>query len=658
MPYLYGFKTLTPEQTLLFDKVGYQALNTKQNNTQQDNQIFQTSNDEILSAAKWAKNINDAHPLKNIAIVCPTLNSEHHQIKSIFDTVFGDTLTEVGQKSYNISLGLPLTEYPLIRHIIAILELSGQLQNNRINTKTLNAVITSPYIAFAEEEQSARALLVNRVLSFSKVFFKFSTLEKYLDKTPKLKALIKLSIKQTSKNKQPYDQWLVDFDTHLQVWGLVTNRTLSSTEYQLFNKYQQASSELNCMAQTSDKINASHAILDLKKWLSQVVFQAQSAKTPIQILGSLEAEGLYFDAAWVLGMTDNFLPMPLNSPRFIPSSIAQQHQIPHSSFALIAKDAQDTLNNLINLADAVIFSYAKTHFGNEQRPSPLLTFNTENSALKHTYQSAPLNTLADAKATPLKDKQVRNGVGILKDQMACEFKGFAQRLNTRIFDDPHIGLDRKEQGKIVHCALQYFYQEITSQAELLALDEIQLDTLVQEKINDAIQYYAESGFKNNEKIRISTIIHRFIKTDKKREAFTVLSTEKSIDVDISGLKFTTRLDRLDEIEGGDKIIFDYKIGNPYISDWQGEAIKEPQLPIYAVTNDTQGIAFIQLNADKISTKGIFRSEKTSEWNAQIDHWQEILENASNTFQNGIATVLPNKTACDYCDFDALCRVEK
>jgi hypothetical protein len=48
----------------------------------------------------------------------------------------------------------------------------------------------------------------------------------------------------------------------------------------------------------------------------------------------LEAEGLVFDNAWVLGMTDGFLPVALNSPRFIPSDIAQKHQIPHSSFAL------------------------------------------------------------------------------------------------------------------------------------------------------------------------------------------------------------------------------------------------------------------------------------------------------------------------------------
>jgi inactivated superfamily I helicase len=125
----------------------------------------------------------------------------------------------------------------------------------------------------------------------------------------------------------------------------------------------------------------------LKDWLSQVVFQAQSAKTPIQILGSLEAEGLCFDAAWVLGMTDGFLPAMLNVARFIPSDIAITHQIPRTSFDLIAQDAQDTLHNLINLSTEVIFSYAKVHLSGEQQPSPLLTFNHETPALTHNYQN-------------------------------------------------------------------------------------------------------------------------------------------------------------------------------------------------------------------------------------------------------------------------------
>jgi hypothetical protein len=57
------------------------------------------------------------------------------QIKSIFDQVFTDTLVETGQKSYNISLGLPLNDYPLIRHLLTVLKLCEQLQSNHIDAK-------------------------------------------------------------------------------------------------------------------------------------------------------------------------------------------------------------------------------------------------------------------------------------------------------------------------------------------------------------------------------------------------------------------------------------------------------------------------------------------------------------------------------------------
>jgi ATP-dependent helicase/nuclease subunit B len=53
--------------------------------------------------------------------------------------------------------------------------------------------------------------------------------------------------------------------------------------------------------------------------------------------------------------------------------------------------------------------------------------------------------------------------------MACAFKGFAHRLNTPSFDAPHIGMNRLEQGNIIHNILQYIYQEITSKEQLLAL---------------------------------------------------------------------------------------------------------------------------------------------------------------------------------------------
>ncbi len=659
-PYIYGFKTLTPIQSLLFDKLGYQVLEAKKTNTQSHNQIFQTSEDELLSAARWAKDLNAQDSNKHIAIVCPTLSNDHHQIQSIFDQVFTDTLVETGQKSYNISLGFPLSEYPLILHTLSLLELCQQLQSNRIQRETFNTVITSPYIANAQQEKSARALLINRVLNFSKTRFKFSHLANCLDDTPQLKILLEAIIAQAPKQQQTHDQWLLDFNKYLAIWGFATDRTLSSTEYQLFNKYQQSILGLNQLAQINTKVDAECAIKDLKDWLAQVIFQAQSAKTPIQILGSLEAEGLYFDYAWVLGMTDKFLPDALNSPRFIPSNIAVQHQIPRASFELIANDAQTTFNNLINLSDNVICSYAKTHFDSEQRPSPLLTFIHQNPTLKHRYQNTTLETLADTKAKPLKESHVHHGVHILKNQMACAFSGFARRLNTQSFDEPHIGLNRIEQGNIIHNTLQHFYQEITSQEALLSLSQSELESLIKDKIKFASKHYGNTGFTKNEKSRILKIVHQFIKIEKEREPFAVLSTEKSVDVNIAGLKFTTRLDRLDEVEGGDKVIYDYKIGQTSVNQWFGETIAEPQLPIYAVTNNTQGIAFIQLNADKVQIKGVFRSEMESsvQWDETINTWQQTLNLTSQNLQAGIATVLPDKKACQYCEYDSLCRVEK
>lgn len=667
-PYVYGFKTLTPEQSKLLNHIGYHPLNARQINTKINYATFKTTDNELLYAAKWMKSIHLQHPQKHIAIVCPNLNQSHYQIKSIFDQVFSDTLTETGEKSYNISLGFPLSEYSLIRHIFTLLELCEQLQNNHINTQTLNAVIISPYIAYAQQEQFKRILLVERVLSLSKTHLKFKHLEKHLSITPQLKNLIESTLSQPIKTYQSYDQWLLLFATHLQTWGFATDRSLSSSEYQLFNKYQNASLGLNQLAQTNQKVNITHALLDLKNWLSQVIFQPKSAKTPLQILGSLEAEGLFFDYAWVLDMTDNFLPVSINTPRFIPIDIAQQHQIPCSNFDLITKETKNTLNNLKNLATEVTFSYAKLHFESDQRPSPLLVFPQENSILNRNYESPTLEILTDIQIAPITNQQINNGVNILKDQMACAFKGFTHRLNIKTFNAPHIGLNKIQQGNIVHCILQYLYQEITSQKELLALNNDALKTQIKQKTTQALNTYPNTAFKKIEQTRLETLIFQFIeKIEKNKVPFNILSTEKKIHVNINNLQFTTKLDRLDEIENGDKIIFDYKTNKPSVSNWLGTAIKDPQLPIYAISNDAQGIAFIQLNADKISVKGISRDPDSlpkqkihklyKDWDTQIKIWKKTLNAASQDFQTGKSSVTPTKDACVYCKFNALCRIE-
>ena len=147
------------------------------------------------------------------------------------------------------------------------------------------------------------------------------------------------------------------------------------------------------------------------------------------------------------------------------------------------------------------------------------------------------------------------------------------------------------------------------------------------------------------------------------------ATESVVNVCIEGLQFTTKLDRIDYLSTGDKLIIDYKTGQSAISQITGDTIEQAQLPIYAISNQVDGVAFSQINASECSFKAITKDKgclpvskqiqsKMPDWSGQLDSWENQLKQASADFQQGLASVSPRKKSCDYCDYDLLCRVEK
>ncbi|MBC8493444.1 MAG: PD-(D/E)XK nuclease family protein [Candidatus Thioglobus sp.] len=665
--FVYGFKTLTPLQDKVFKALNYQTLQARQ--TQSTEQYcFNNTLDEIVSAANWAKQQQQDYPHKSIAIVCPQLSELQHQLTSTFDQVFDDLLTETGQKSYNMSLGLPLSQYALIQDLLNLLTLSEQLKKDRIESSLFTQAVSSIYVKGHQSERSARHLLANQTNALALEHFSLEQLVDALTQCPVLSEILSQITHQT--NTQTLDQHLTSFNATLEHWGFATDRNLSSGEYQLLQKYLDSSLILNQLSLHQEKCSTVMALQTLKEITSQVVFQAQSSQSNIQIIGSLEAEGLRFDKAWVMGMTQGFLPAKLNSPRFISGAIAAEYQIPHSSYELIQTDAQNTFANLSALSDHVIFSYAKSHDESEQLPSPLLNdFYKHKPQEPFNIEAINLESVDNHSAPEFLDKHIKSGVSLLKDQMACAFKGFAHRLKIESVDEPHIGLDRREQGNVIHHALQYIYEEINTKEALLALSSSELNSLISRKVYAALKRHTESGFKTIEKTRVEQLLAKFIETDKLREDFRVLATERSVSVDIAGLNFNTRLDRLDEMNNGDQIVFDYKTGSTSTAKWCSEQIDEPQLPIYSVTNNTQGAAFIELTSSCVSFKGLSkdpdsllkqstRKGKCQDWDDQLATWKNQLNQASQDFQSGQAQVSPNKAACDYCEFDLLCRVQK
>jgi probable DNA repair protein len=591
-------------------------------------------------------------------------------VKSIFDLEFSSNLVEIHKKPYNISLGISLSDYPLIKHLISILRLSSQFQNGSVDTETLTKVVTSPYIKGAMIELNNRALLTNKIRQLSATRIKTNKILSLCDGCPSLKEIfIKLNDANLTK-KITLELSLDSMNSFLLIWGFTSDRNLSSSEYQIYEKYQVESLVLNKLSDFHQLTTLDDALKILIEHMNAVIFQPQSGSANIYILGSLEAEGLFFDFAWVSSMTSSFLPGKIKMPLFIPPKTSVEYCLPGTSFELITKESEITLNNLQNLSKNLTFSYSTYSDSREQIATPYLLFEDPQQIEDPQVTPREMELIEDFIAPKIKNLEIKKGVKTLQDQMGCEFKGFINRLNFQEINDSVIGISKLEQGNIIHNILERFFNEVSSSSELKELSETRLDELIETHSENALQEIPQSNFRINEKVRVKKVIKQYIDLEKNREFFEVVGTESEAQVDIAGLKFSTRIDRMDRLKDGSKLIIDYKTGkNIGISKLINQPLEQAQLPIYAISNEVDGVAFATINSQDSKFKAITKNKndlpmssqsinRMPEWKKQVSDWKDELVQASQKFQNGHAEVLPSSHACDFCDYDLLCRVDK
>jgi len=234
--YAFGFKKPTPEQDKLFQILDCKLIKP----ISPDNTIqalsFIDHEFELQEIALWAKETSTQNPDYQIGIVIPNLGELQNTIKNIFDQVFASSLIETHRKPYNISLGISLCQYPLIQHLLNIIKLSKQIIDNGIDHKTLIKVITSPFIQGAHKESNNRALSVNRILSLGKEKSSTNKILSLIEDCPQLSQTIAELRQLKFQTKLPLEDWLIVINKLLTTWAFATDRSLTSSEYQLFEK--------------------------------------------------------------------------------------------------------------------------------------------------------------------------------------------------------------------------------------------------------------------------------------------------------------------------------------------------------------------------------------------------------------------------------------
>lgn len=697
---LVGFTEVTPQLKNLLNQCESQGstidygTSLTLNQTQTSRLTLLDKESEILTMARWAKSINQQNSKHRVACVVPGLENCRDRVMQIFSEVLVD------EHLYNVSAGKSLSRYPIINTAFLLLSLSKK----SISTEQFSSLLLSPFVGEGEVERIARALYEShlRKMNVTQLDLIKSTatddaflLAKYC---PFLHKRITQFIAELNENNvvMSHTDWAKRFTTLLSLLGWPGERSLNSEEYQIVESWLDLLSEFSRLDQVSSAVNFSSALHHLQRLVSKSIFQPRTPDAPIQILGVLEAAALPFDYMWLSGMDDLSWPPPPKPNPFIPKRIQRELQMPHATAEREHKFCLILLAQFRQCASQLIYSYGEKNNEIELQPSPLiwdareiklsdLNLTPYFTPHEQIYHSRKIESLCDDMAPALiAVEKIRGGINVIKQQASCPFRAFSEwRLHAHELEKPMPGLRAKDRGNVLHKALEMLWNKIQDHASLISLSDTSLEQIIESCVSEALTVLPTPQLANRqyislEKQRLKQLILGWLNLERQRTPFKVLLNEKLIEMTISQLKFSIRIDRIDELEDGKKLIIDYKTGKyNEINSWFGERIDEPQLPLYSLYDpeNTAGISFAQVSSGEHCFKGVsqynldihgikqlsdIKKSTAESWHAQLNQWQDILTKLSDDFHHGIAKVDPKDPphTCEWCALKPLCRVNE
>jgi ATP-dependent helicase/nuclease subunit B len=702
----YGFDSFTPQQSDFFDglrRAGIEVLLAGPP-AQAGRVLRQPCSDaeqEIRLAAAWARTRLEAGHTR-IGVVVPDLAARRAAVVRLFSAAMAPDYALPGAARhvlpFNLSLGVSLADYPLVNTAILLLELAGR----EIEFERASRMLRSPFIAGAETERSARALLDIELRGCVEPALTLERLQNLVARhgadCPQLARLLR-AFAEFRKNRlfgtHAPSLWARAFSEALTSAGFPGERALDSAEYQTLKRWHDVVAGFAALDRVVPRMAYAEALSRLRRMAADTPFQPESLDVPIQILGVLETSGLTFDSLWVMGLDDEHWPPPQRPNPFLPLAVQRAAGLPQCSPADALAAARGITRRWCVSADEVVLSHALQEDDRELRPSALIAAVDPGQVGVHLhadYRGAihalrDIERLADETVPPLAHDHVAGGgTGLLKDQAACPFRAAARhRLRAETPEVPHAGLDALERGTLVHNVLAKTWAQLRSSDALQALAGDALAALLHNAAEAAMERIrrerptALSGrFADIEKRRLINLARAWLDEDRKRDAFTVLAVEDKRGMAIGGLQLNARLDRVDETADGRRIVIDYKTGKANAGDMLGERPEEPQLPLYLLTAepDAAAVVFAQVRTGKMAYVGLARdgdllpgikahaeskhAEQYPAWLDLVAAWRKDLERIAMQFAEGVAIVDPKRypQTCRFCDQQPFCRIRE
>src|SRR6266436_354385 len=292
---------------------------------------FASAKEEVETAAKWARARLEEGRAR-IGVVVPRLETRRKEVVRVFSRVMQPGYHLPGAEKtplpFNVSLGEPLSSYPLVDMALLLLEFSSGV----IPFERASRLIRSPFLAGAETEMARRATLDVRLRRNLEATVALPKLIAFAEPCPLLRqALERVFALAAEAGEKPPSEWARHFSALLEAAGFPGERPLDSEEFQTRAKWHEVLGEFARLERVSEKMSSQKAFSILKKLCADTLFQPESADAPIQVLGVFESAGLRFDCLWVSGLTDEAWPLAARANPFIPIALQKKAGIPQAS---------------------------------------------------------------------------------------------------------------------------------------------------------------------------------------------------------------------------------------------------------------------------------------------------------------------------------------
>ncbi|MEP5569639.1 MAG: PD-(D/E)XK nuclease family protein [Halioglobus sp.] len=653
---------------------------------------------ELAAVAQWTTQEYQRDPDCRLGILLADMNGDRAPLEYLLRREFNCLGDNYNALPVNFSTGITLERAPVVRDALRMLGACGET----MAMKDLLALINTRFAGSNEFNSDRVIKLLQQIfddgveqLELGRVrFFSRSVKvagEQGLALGDKLAAC---SEQRLLRVKQPPSDWVKNFGEVLDIWGWPGKGPLDSLEYQQVEAWYKVLEDYAGLDAIADKVDLGEALKLLRRCCQNRISQPQTADTGIQVLGPLEAAGLQFDSVWFCGLQGGRWPAPSRPNPFIPMVLQRKHSMPHSSSEREWAYAETLMGQYRAGCKHLTATYSRQLDGVPELPSPLLedwpiedieaTSSLPESWLEQASQ-ARLETVNDTRAPSIsaQDREkIKGGSGILQQQANCPFRAFASK---RLFIEPlgeyHAGLTAADRGSILHDALYALWGEIQDSTQLSALDAPDLEQRVAQAVSVAIEAVPDSirqlvGMHclDLEHQRLQKLLIEWIEIERARDAFKVVSREEPIEFQLDELSLNLRVDRVDELEDGSRIVIDYKSGRSSLADWLGARPSQPQLPLYGLAEGVNALAFAQVrtrdcrmlglgSVDGLNGvqsdihKAVKRYSSSEDWDSLVAEWRQNLTRLAAEFLAGEAQVDPLPAACNYCGLQPLCRVD-